>query len=134
MKEKNFKWVGRRRRYALHFPKNHLNPSPTDLPARKKHDAVPPQLLSADPLAQIIGTETTADIIIDNAEACTLLDSRATSDLMTLDYAKARNFNIITELNDHFINLRLPARFKITLSGYVKYNLKISRISSYDSN
>ena len=24
------------------FPKNHPNPSPTDLPARKKHNAVPP--------------------------------------------------------------------------------------------
>ena len=24
------------------FPKNHPNPPPTDLPARKKHDAVPP--------------------------------------------------------------------------------------------
>ena len=56
------------------FPKNRPNPSPTDLPARKKHDAVPPHLLNPDPLAQIIGTETMADVIIDDAEACALLD------------------------------------------------------------
>ena len=76
------------------FPKNHPNPSPTDLPARKKHDAVPPQLLNADPLAQIIGTETVANVIIDDAEACALLHSGATTDLMTLAYAKVRNFDI----------------------------------------
>ena len=40
------------------------NPSPKDL-----------QLLNANPLAQIISTETIADVIIDDAEACTLLDS-----------------------------------------------------------
>ena len=68
---------------ALPFPRNHSNLSPMDLPAWKKHDAVPPHLLNADPLAQIIGTETVADVIIDDAEACALLDSRATADLMT---------------------------------------------------
>ena len=84
------------------------NLSPTDLPARKKHDAVPPQLLNADPLAQIIGTETVPDVIITDAEACVLLDSRATADLMTLAYAEAKNFDIRpkTELSNHFVNLR----------------------------
>ena len=79
--------------------------------------------------------ETIADVIIDDAEACALIDFGATTDLMTLVYAKARNFDIrlITELSDHFINLRLAARFKTTLSGYVKYNLHIPGISSYDS-
>ena len=48
---------------ALPFPRNHLNQYPTDLPTRRKHDAVPPHLLNADPLAQIIGTETVADVI-----------------------------------------------------------------------
>ena len=112
-------WV--HKAHAFPFPKNHPIPSPTGLPARKKHDAVPFRLLNADPLAQIIGTETIADIIINDAEACALLDSRATADLMTLAYAKARNFNIrlMTELSDHFVNLRLTARFKTTLSGYV---------------
>ena len=80
--------------HAFLFPKDYPNPSPTDLPTRKKHDAVPPRLLNADPLAQIIGTETIADIIIDDAEACALLDSRATTDLLTLAYAEARNFDI----------------------------------------
>ena len=42
---------------ALPFPRNHSNPSPMDLPARKEHDAVPPHLLNADPLTQIIGTD-----------------------------------------------------------------------------
>ena len=99
--------------HALPFPRNSPNPSPTDLPARKKHDAVPPRLLNVDPLAQIIGTETVADIIIDDTEACALLDSEATADLMTLAYAKARNFDIrpMTELSDCFVNLRLAARF-----------------------
>ena len=121
---------------ALPFPRDCPNPSPTDLTARKKHDAVPPRLLNADPLAQIIGTETVADIIINDAEACGLLDSRATADLMTLAYAEARNFDTrpMTELSDHFINLRLAAGFKTTLSSYVKYNLQIPGISSYNSD
>ena len=94
--------------HAFPFPRVHPNPSSKDLPARKKHDAVPPQLLNADPLAQIIGTETVVDIIIHDTEACALLDSGATADLMTLAYAKVRNFGIrlMTELSDHFINLR----------------------------
>ena len=94
--------------HAFPFPRVLPNPSPTDLPARKKHDAVPPRLLNADPLAQIIGMETVADVIIDDAEACALLDSGATADLMTLAYAKARGFNIrpMTELSDCFVNLR----------------------------
>ena len=107
-----------------------------DLPTGKKHDAVPPHLLNADPLAQIIGTETVADVIIDDAEACALLDSGATADLMTQAYAEARNFNIrpMTELSDCFINLRLAARFKMNLYGYIEYNLQIPGISSYNSN
>ena len=84
----------------------------------------------------MIGMETVADIIIDDLEACALLDSRATVDLMTWAYAKARNFNIrpMTELSDHFVNLRLAARFKTSLSSYVKYNLQILGISSYNSD
>ena len=118
------------------FPKSCPNPSLTDLLARKKHNAVPSQLLNADPLVQIIGIETVADVIVDDAEACALLDSRATADLMTLAYAEVRNFDIrpMTELSDHFMNLRLAARLKTTLSGYVEYNLQIPGISSYNSD
>ena len=67
-------------------------------------------------------------------EACALLDSGTTADLMTLAYAKARNFDIrpMTELSDCFI--RLAAGFKTTLSSYVKYNLQILGISSCDSD
>ena len=121
---------------AFPFPRVHPNLSPTDLPAREKHDAVPARFLNADPLAQIIGTETVADIIIDDAEACALLDSVATSDLMTLAYAKERNFDIrlMTELSDCFINLRFAARFKTTLSSYIEYNLQVLGISSYNSD
>ena len=83
-----------------------------------------------------LGTETVADVIIDDAEACALLDSGATADLMTQAYAKARNFDIrpMTELSDHFINLSLAAGFKTTLSSYVEYNLDILGISSYNSD
>ena len=97
---------------------------------------MPPHLLNADPLVQIIGTEIVVDVIIDDAEGCALLDSRATTDLMTRAYAEARNFNIrpMTELSDHFVNLRLAAGFKTTLSGYIEYNLKIPRILSFDSD
>ena len=97
---------------------------------------MPPRLLNADPLAQNIGTETVADIIIDNVEACALLDLGASADLMTLAYTEARNFDIrlMTELSDCFVNLRLAARFKTTLSGYVEYNLQIPGILSYDSD
>ena len=101
------------------FPKSHHNPSPTDLPARKKHDAVSPQLLNADPLVQIIGTETIADVIINDAEACALLDSRTTADIMTYANAKARHFDIrpMTESSDHFVRLNLVARFSGQLCG-----------------
>ena len=37
--------------HAPPFPKRPKKPSPTDLPARKKHNAVPSRLLNADPLA-----------------------------------------------------------------------------------
>ena len=69
---------------------------------------MPPQLLNADPLAQIIDTESIAHVIIDDAEACALLDSGATADLMTMAYAEARNFDIrlMTELSNCFVNLR----------------------------
>ena len=40
----------------------------------------------------------------------------------------------MVKLSDCFVNLRLAARFKITLSHYVKYNLQIPGISSYDSD
>ena len=100
------------------FPKNCPNPSPTDFPARKKHNAVPPQSLNDDPLVQIIGTEMIADVIIDDAKACALLDSEATTDLMFLAYAKAQSFDIklITDLSDHFMNLKLAAGFRTTES------------------
>ena len=95
------------------FPKSHSNLSSIDLPARRKHNAVPPRLLNADPLAQIIGTESIADVSIDDAEACALLGSRATVDLMSSSYAKGRNFDVrpIMELNDCFVNLKLAAGF-----------------------
>ena len=70
------------------FPQNYPNPSHADLPARKKHNVVLPQSLNTDPLAQIIGTEMIADVIIDDAKACALLDSGATTDLMSLAYAE----------------------------------------------
>ena len=76
--------------HAFPFPRVCPIPSPTDLPTRRKYDAVPPRLLNADPVAQIIGTETVADIIIDDTEACAPLDSEANADLMTLPYAEAR--------------------------------------------
>ena len=62
--------------------------------------------------------------------------SGATADLMIQAYAEARNFDIrlMTELSNHFINLRLAAGFKTTLSSYVKYNLQIPGISSYNSD
>ena len=96
---------------------------------------MPPQLLNADPLAQIISTETVADVIIDDAEACALSDSGATTGLMILAYAKARKFHIrpMTDLSDCFMNLNLAAGFRITTAEYVEYNLQIPGISSCDS-
>ena len=46
----------------------------------------------------------------------------------------ADDLRLMTELSDHFVNLRSAARFKTTLSGYVEYNLQIPGISSYDSD
>ena len=76
--------------HAFPFPKYCPNPYPTDFPARKKRDVVPPWLLNADPLAQIIGMETVVEVITDDVEACALLDSGATADLMNLACAEAR--------------------------------------------
>ena len=38
--------------------------------------------------------ETVADVIIDDAEVCALLDSGATADLMSSAYAEARGFDV----------------------------------------
>ena len=74
---------------------------------------MPPRLLNTDALAQIIGTESITDVIIDDAEACALLDSRAMVDLMSSSYAKARNFDMrpISELSDRFVDLKLTTGF-----------------------
>ena len=65
--------------------------------------------MNADSLAQIIGMETIANVIIDNPEACTLLDSGAMADLMSSACAEARGFDVrpITELSDWYVNLNL---------------------------
>ena len=129
LSDRELKWVGRRR-YGYIRPM--FPPFPRIIQIhvlwisqQGRNTAVSPRLLNADPLAQIISTETVANVIIDDAEACALLDSRATTDLMTLAYAKARNFNIrpTMKLSDCFMNLRLVAGFKTTLSSYVEYNL-----------
>ena len=122
--------------HAPPFPKRPKNPSPTDLPARKKHNAVPSRLLNADPLAQIIGTETVAEVIIDDAEACALLDSGATADLMSSAYAEARGFDVgpITELSDRYVNLNLALGYSSPVTGFVEYNLWVKGVSSYDSD
>ena len=125
-----------REAHAPPFPKRVKNPSPTDLPARKKCNTVPSRLLNVDPLAQIIGTETVADVIIDDAEACALLDSGAMVDLMSSAYVEARGFNVrlITKLSDQYVNLNLVLGYNSTVTGYVKYNLCMRGISSYDSD
>ena len=125
-----------REAHAPSFPKRLKNPSPTDLPARKKHNAVPSRLLNAHPLAQIIGMETVADVIIDIAEACALLDSGATVDLMSSAYAEARGFDVrpITELSDRYVNLNLALGYSSPVTGYVEYNKCMRGVSSYESD
>ena len=94
-----------------------------------------PQSLNTDPLAQIIGTETIADAVIDDAKACALLDSGATTDLMSLAYGETCfDIELITDLSDHFVNLKLAAGFRTTASGYIEYNLHVPGVSSYDSD
>ena len=70
----------------------------------------------------MIGTETVADVIIDDVEACALLDSGATADLMTLAYAKVSEFDKrpMTDLSDHFVNLNLVAGFRTTAASYIE--------------
>ena len=128
--------ISARGAHAPPFPKRPKNPSPTDLPARKKHNAVPSRLLNADPLAQIIDMETVADVIIDDAEACALLDSGATADLISSAYAETRGFDVrpITKLSDQYVNLNLALGYISPVTGYVEYNLRVRGVSSYDSN
>ena len=125
-----------REAHAPPFPKRPKNPSHTDLPTRKKHNAVLSRLLNANPLAEIIGSETVADVIINDAEACALLDSRATADLMSSAYTEARGFNVrlITKLSDQYVNLNLVFGYSSPVTGYVEYNLRVRGISSYDSD
>ena len=80
--------------------------------------------------------ETIADVIIDDARARALLDSGATADLMSLAYAEAQSFDIkpITDLSEHFVNLKLAAGFRTTVPGYIEYNLQVPGVSSYDSD
>ena len=122
--------------HAPPFLKRTKNPCPTDLPARKKHNAVLSHLLNADPLAQIIGMETVADVIINDAEVCALLDSGATADLMSSAYAEARGFDVrpITKLSDRYVNLNLALGYSSLVTGFVKYNLWVRGVSSYDSD
>ena len=117
-------------------PRDQKNPSSTDLPARKKHNAVPSHLLNADPLAQIIGMETVADVIIDNPKVCALQYSGATADLMSSAYAEARGFDMrpITELSDQYVNLNLALGYSSPVTGFVEYNLRVKGVSSYDSD
>ena len=93
-------------------------------------------LLNADPLAQIIGMETVANVIINDAEACALLDSGAMADLMSSACAEARGFNVrpITELTDQYVNLNLALEYSSPVTGFVEYNLQVKGVSSYDSD
>ena len=97
---------------------------------------MPSHLLNVDPLAQIIGMETVADVITDDAEACTLLDSGATADLISSDYVEARGFDVrpITKLSDQYVNLNLALGYSSPVTGFVKYNLWVMGVSSYDSD
>ena len=122
--------------YASPFPRRPINPSPSHHPARKKHNAVLSPLLNADPLAQIICMEIVDDVIIGDAEACALLDSRSMADLMSSAYVEARGFDVrpITKLSDQYVNLNLALGYSSTVMGYVEYNLCVRGISSYDSD
>ena len=93
-------------------------------------------LLNADPLAQIIGMKTVADVIIDDTEACALLDSGAMADLMSSAYVEGRGFDVrpLTELSDQYMNLNLALGYSSTVTGYVKHNLCMTGISSYASD
>ena len=80
--------------------------------------------------------ETVADVIIDDAEACALLDSIAMADLMSSAYAEVRGFGVrmITELSDQYVNLNLVLGYSSRVTGYVEYNLCMRGISSYNSD
>ena len=77
-----------------------------------------------------------ADVIFNDVKSCALLDSGATTDLMSLAYAEAHSFDIklIMDLSNHFMNLKFPVGFRTTASGYVEYNLHVPGVSSYDSD
>ena len=77
-----------------------------------------------------------ADVIINDAKACALLDSKATADFMSSAYAEARGFDVrsITELSDRYVNHNLALGNSYTVTGYVEYNLRVRGISSYDSD
>ena len=75
-----------------------------------------------------------ADVIIDDAKTCALLDSGATADLMSSAYVEARCFDVIpiTELSDQYVNLNLALGYTSPVTGFVKYNPCVRGVSSYD--
>ena len=80
--------------------------------------------------------ETVADVIIDDAQACALLDYGATADLVSSAYTEARSFDVrpITELSDRYVNLNLALGYSFPVTGFVEYNLWVKGVSSYDSD
>ena len=76
------------------------------------------------------------NVIIDDVEACTLVDSGAMAHLMSSVYAEARGFDVrpISELSDRYVNLNLALVYSSTVTRYVEYNLHVRGISSYDSD
>ena len=58
------------------------------------------------------------------------------ADLMSSAYAEASSFDVrpITRLSDRYVSLNLALGYNSTVTGYVKYNLSMRGISSYDSD
>ena len=92
-----------------------------------KRNAIPPRTLNAEPLAQFIGTDTIAEVLIDDVPTKVLLESGATIDLMPIGYAKATGLEVkpLSMIMDRHFTMSLTAGQYSEAVGYMEFNLKI---------
>ena len=104
--------------------------------SKGKRNAVPPRTLNADPLAQFIGMDTIAEALIDDVPTKGLLDTGAMIDLMPMGYAKAAGLEVepLSLITDRHVTMSLTAGQYSEAVGYMEFNLKIPRVSDYNTD
>ena len=101
---------------------------------KRKQNAIPPRMLNADPLAQLIGTDTITEVLTDDVPTKVLLDAGAMINLMPISYAKAAELEIkpLSLTTDKHVTMSLAAGQYSEAVRYTEFNLKVPRVSDYN--